>query len=183
MTYIRTENGLEKFTEEEATAYENGYLIYENREWTIDTTCPEYLTCKRNEKLAELKVKMQEYQDTYIKFNNSRSDYYIKSTDKTKSNILQKYNLIKENVVGGYWYADGVYIEGIATSQATKINLDYQPLLDLFIAIGEYFETMIDAYLDCKLEINSATTPAELEVIDLDSINWGSNDIGAFDNV
>jgi len=179
MIHIRTENGLEKFTEEEATAYENGYLIYENGKWTIDTSCDNYISCKKEDKISLLKTKFQEYKDTHIRLDYDSNTYYIKATEDTMIEASTRELRVDQlsdpitNELDRSWFSD---FNASLESDIIQIIFSSKLELQTFLGkIGQYFQSKKQVYLVAKQQILSATTIAELEAIDLEAIDWGSN--------
>lgn len=138
------------------------------------------LTQCKDDKIDLLKTKMQEYQDTHIKFSQSGNIYWIKSDITTQREVDSKYTHLTGSApiipADLDWYAD--YTGATPVYNITKVTTTEAKMLGLMESIGGYFQGLRQVYLASKKGIYDATTIAQVEAIDLDSIAWDSNDLG-----
>jgi len=145
---------------------------------SIQNSCKTLEQCK-DDKISLLKTKFQEYKDTHIRLDYDSNTYYIKATEDTMIEASTRELRVDQlsdpitNELDRSWFSD---FNASLESDIIQIIFSSKLELQTFLGkIGQYFQSKKQVYLVAKQQILSATTIAELEAIDLEAIDWGSN--------
>lgn len=148
----------------------------EAEQYVYDNRCLEQC---QYDKIEILKTKFQEYKNTHIRLDYNSNTYYIKATDNTKIEASTRELRVDQlsdpitDPLDRSWFSD---FNNLLKVEITQIVFSSKLDLQIFLgSIGQYFQSKKHIYLIYKSQILNATTIEELDAIDLNSIDFGSN--------